>query len=185
MKNLSLLIISLLFITSCNTSGEITSAHAEGLVEEYLALNPHYETAYFDTNKMRLSSKKDAELIETIRDLEDQGLIEIVDENSRKKWFSKDSVFVITPNLTKEALPYVVKQAKNRTEVKTVEYELDDSRDILFTRKTDKSVSFNAILLKKKTPFYSFGKDKNPNSEFITKEFKAKYVEEKGWILVR
>lgn len=184
MKNISLILMGLLFFLSCKESRELTASQAENLVEEYLEHNPQYESTNFNTSKIRLDSKKDRDLIEIIQELERQELMEIVDENARKKWFSKDSVFVITPSLTQKALPYVVKQTNNRTEVKTVVYKIAPNRAINFERKTDKVATFNVPLIKIKTPFYSFGNDSQPNSDFITKNFKAKYFEEKGWMLV-
>lgn len=184
MKNLIILSFAFILLFSCKNTGEITSSQAENMVEDYLETNPLYETGFFSTHQMKLKSNKDSEQIEQIQQLESEGLIEIVDEKSRKKWFSKDSVFVITPTLTQKALPYVVEQGKNRTEVKTVEYKLNDKQEVNFNRKDKKVATFNVILLKEKTPFYNFGKDQNPNSDFITKKFKAKYSEENGWGLV-
>ena len=54
----------------------------------------------------KLVTNKDKELIESIQQLSDEGLIAINNEKTRKKWFSKDSVYVISPTLTEEALPY-------------------------------------------------------------------------------
>lgn len=185
MKKLIFLLCVFATIVSCKNSGEITSSQAESMVEDYLETNPLYETGFFNTNQMKLKSDKDAEMIDVIQSLENEGLIEIVNEKARKKWFSKDSVFVITPTLSQKALPYVVEQNKNKTEVKTVEYKLDKKQKINFNRKDKKVATFNVVLLKEKTPFYTFGKDQNPNSDFITKKFKAKYSEENGWELVK
>ena len=38
---------------------------------------------------------------------------------------------------------------------------------------------------KDKTPFYSFGKDPYPNSNFITQKFKLKYNEKSGWKIIK
>ena len=184
MKELIAIFAIFLLIFSCKESSELSAEQAENMVEDYMETNPIFETTNFDTSKMRLSSKKDAELLNALLNLESEGLVEIVDEKSRKKWFSKDSVFVITPTLTTDATPFVVKQSKNKTEVKTVNYILDKKQDVIFERKSKNVATFNAILLKEKTPFYAFGDDQNPNADFITKKFKAKYSEEFGWELV-
>ena len=41
------------------------------------------------------------------------------------------------------------------------------------------------VLDKEKTPFYSFGKDPYPNSNFITQKFKLKYNERSGWKIIK
>lgn len=169
---------------SCKTDTDLNSTKAERLVAEYLEVNPHFETTNFNTNRMRLSSKNDEDLIAQLQTLEADGWIEIVDEKSRKRWFSKDSVFIITPSLTTKSLPYIVQQNRNNTEVKTIVYELDKSRGIIFNRKSKKTATFNAVLMKNKTPFYDFGKDQNPNSDFITKSFRARFSEGEGWKLI-
>ena len=184
MKKLIFLSFTVCTIISCQQSGEISATQAENLVENYLELNPLYETGDFNTTQMRLTTDKDNELITAIQQLENEGLVEINEARARKKWFSKDSVMIITPNLTVAATPYVVKQGKNKTEVKTVVYQLDEKQDVTFENKSKTVATFNAVLLKDKTPFYAFGRDKNPNSEFITRKFKAKYSEEYGWELV-
>lgn len=184
MKNLILIIGLGLGLMSCKTSGDITAAEAKDMVISYLQTNPMYETTQFNTSKMRLRSDKDSAQIHQIQALENEGLVEVVDEKSRKKWFSSDSVFVLTPVLTKKALPYVIKQGNNKTEVVTIKYILDENQEVSFNQKTERRATFHVILLKDKTPFYAFGKDSNPNSDFITKEFKAKYDQEKGWSLV-
>lgn len=183
MKNILVLVLFTVFLFSCKESGEITAKQAENLVEEYIEMNPQYETGSFSTNQMRLRSDKDQDLINSLTALENEGLVEINEAKKRKKWFSKDSVMIITPSLTVKATPYVVKQGKNQTEVKTVNY-LPKHQTITFDRKSKTVTTFNTVLIKEKTPFYAFGKDQNPNSDFITKKFKAKYSEEYGWELV-
>lgn len=183
MRNLALFILSTLFLVACNTTGEINSSQAKSLVEDYVEMNPIFETGKFNTHKMRLVSNKDSVLITSLQQLETQGYIEIENVKARKKWFSKDSVFVITPTLTQKAFPFVVKQNANNTQVKTIAFKLDEKQEINFERKGKNVATFNAILLKEKTPFSVFGKEENPKATFITKKFKAKYSEENGWVL--
>ncbi|MDO5655998.1 MAG: hypothetical protein Q4G27_07665 [Flavobacteriaceae bacterium] len=183
MKYFILILITGFSLISCKDSDQLSSRDASKLVEEYISKNPLYETGDFSTSQMRLRSEKDADLITEIRNLESENYIEIVDSKSRKKWFSKDSVMVITPVLTTKSTPFVVKQANKKTEVKTLDYRLEPKQNINFERKSKNSAVFNVVLLKEKTPFYSFGKDKHPNSEFITKKFKARYSKENGWEL--
>ena len=102
----------------------------------------------------------------------------------RKRWFSKDSVYIITPTLTQEALPYLVKQNKNNAEVKTIIYKLNEKK-ITMEKSTEKVMVCIAVLDKEKTPFYNFGKDPYPNASFITQKFKLKYNEKTGWKIIK
>ena len=160
----------LLTLASCNQSNKLDNSDVTDLITDYLEENPLYET--------------DQELIEAIQQLTDEGFIEINDEKVRKKWFSKDSVHIITPALTKEALPYLVKQNKNNAEVKTIIYKFNDKKVTL--EKSTENVSVCTVILdKEKTPFYYFGKDPYPNASFITQKFKLKYNEKTGWKIIK
>ncbi|MXV38942.1 hypothetical protein GO491_09700 [Flavobacteriaceae bacterium Ap0902] len=170
---------------SCKDSQDISSGQAMSMVTDYVAENPIFETGKFQINKFKLNSTKDQDLIVKLQELESEGYIEIIDEKKRRKWFSKDSVFIITPTLTDKSYPYIVKQNRNNVEVKTLIYEIDLKQEVNFEKKTSKQATFNVLLLKEKTPFYQFGKDSNPNSDFITRKFKARYTPERGWQLVK
>jgi hypothetical protein len=182
----NLIAIATIFITlvACNTSNKINTDEATTLITEYLEENPLYETGKFNTNKQKLVTNKDKEFIESIQRLSDEGLIAINNEKTRKKWFSKDSVYVISPTLTEEALPYLVKQNKNSAQVKTIIYKLNNKK-ITLEKSTEKMATCVVVLDKEKTPFYSFGKDPYPNSNFITQKFKLKYNEKSGWKIIK
>ena len=122
----SLIVLALSFFTACNSSNQISKDEVSNLLADYLEENPLFETGKFNTNKQKLDSTKDKDLLITIQELADEGLIDINNEKSRKRWFSKDSVYIISPTLTKEALPYLVKQNKNSANVKTIIYKLND-----------------------------------------------------------
>lgn len=174
----------LLTLASCNQSNKLDNSDVTDLITDYLEENPLYETGKFNTNKQKLSNSSDQELIGAIQRLTDEGFIEINDEKVRKKWFSKDSVHIITPALTKEALPYLVKQNKNNAEVKTIIYKFNDKKVTL--EKSTENVSVCTVILdKEKTPFYYFGKDPYPNASFITQKFKLKYNEKTGWKIIK
>lgn len=180
----SLLLCFALVMFSCQNSGEISASQAEGIIEDFLEENPYFETGTINTNKMKLSFAKDSLLVNQIAKLENEGFLELSDEKKRKKLLAKDSIWIFTPILSSKALPYVVEQGKNSTSVKTLTYELDDSREIIFDSKTANSATCSAILQKVKTPFFFFGKDKAKTS-FITQKFKLKYKEESGWVVVK
>ena len=177
----SIIAIATILITlvACSTSNKIDTDEATALITEYLEENPLYETGKFNTHKQKLVTNKDKELIESIQQLSDEGLIAINNEKTRKKWFSKDSVYVISLTLSEEALPYLVKQNKNSAQVKTIIYKLNDKK-VTLEKSTEKMATCVVILDKEKTPFYSFGKDPYPNSNFIIQKFKLKYNEKSG-----
>ena len=91
---------------------------------------------------------------------------------------------MFSPTLTKEALPYLVKQNKNSANVKTIIYKLND-KGITIEKNSEKVVICNAVLDKEKTPFYNLGKDPYPNTTFITQKFKLKYNEKNGWKIIK
>ena len=167
----SLIVLALSFFTACNSSNQISKDEVSNLIADYLEENPLFETGKFNTNKQKLDSTKDKDLLITIQELADEGLIDINNEKSRKRWFSKDSVYIISPTLTKEALPYLVKQNKNK--------------GITIEKNSEKVVICNVVLDKEKTPFYNFGKDPYPNTTFITQKFKLKYNEKNGWKIIK
>lgn len=176
--------IALLGLVACNTSNKINTDEAMTLITEYLEENPQYETGKFNIHKQKLVTDKDKELIDAIQQLAEGGLIDINNEKVRKRWFSKDSVYIITPTLTQEALPYLVKQNKNNAEVKTIIYKLNEKK-ITLEKSTEKVMVCIAVLDKEKTPFYNFGKDPYPNASFITQKFKLKYNEKTGWKIIK
>ena len=183
-KYLLLSVVSLLGLIACNNSKQISTDEASELITAYLEEKPLYETGKFNIHKQRLTASKDKTLIESIQRLSDDGLITIDNEKARKKWFSKDSVFIITPTLTKEAVPYIVKQYKNSATVKTIIYRLNE-KQITIDKSDEKSAACTVILDKEKTPFYNFGKDPNPNATFITQKFKLKRNEKTGWKIIK
>lgn len=178
------IILAFFILFSCTPSKELTASQAEELISSQLEEKPLYETGKFSTDKQRLESKKDEKIITALQNLADDGLIEINNEKVRKKWFSKDSVYVIEPVLTKAALPYVVTHNKKSSVVKTIFYKLNP-KSITIEKNNEKTVICTAILDKEKTPFYHFGKDPNPKSAFISRRFKLKYDEELGWKIVK
>ena len=176
--------IALLGFVACNNSKQLDNDEITELISSHLEEQPLFETAKFRTDKQKLVTNKDRETIDAIQKLTDDGFIEINDEKTRKRWFSKDSVHIITPVLTKETLPYLVKQNKNSAEVKTIIYKLNEKK-ITIEKNTENVAVCTVILDKEKTPFYVFGKDPYPNASFITQKFKLKYNENTGWKIIK
>ncbi|MDO5607053.1 MAG: hypothetical protein Q4G08_01235 [Capnocytophaga sp.] len=183
MRFVTLILVTLVAV-SCKSEGEIAPRQARKIIENHLANSPLYETGNFNTYKQKLDSNKDHVLLNSLETLADNGLIEINNEKTRKKWFSKDTVLILSPMLTKAALPYVVKHDKNSVTVKTIVYELND-KDIVLEKNSNKTAVCTAVLDKEKTPFYEFGKDPHPNHQFITRKFRLKYDEKSGWKVVK
>lgn len=174
-----------LWLFSCTPKGELTTKDAQELIIHHLEQYPVFEKGKFDTSKQRIDSKKERELLAILEKLQEDGLIEINNEKTRKKWFSKDTIFVVTANLTKKALPYVVQQNKNHTLVKTILYNLNESREVVIEKKSEKSAVCTVFLDKERTPFYYFGDDSSPKSDFISRKFKLKFSEEEGWKIAK
>ncbi|GIJ93428.1 hypothetical protein [Capnocytophaga stomatis] len=184
MKTYLSIIILALFSISCKSDKELSSSDAKYLISAYLEEKPLYETGKFSTDKQRLEAKKDKELIKAIENLVDDGYVEINNEKIRKKWFSKDSVHIIEPTLTKLALPYIISHNKKTSVVKTIIYKLNE-KQINIEKNNEKTAVCTVILDKEKTPFYHFGKDPNPKLMFISRKFKLKYDENSGWKIVK
>ena len=118
------MVLITLFFFGCKSDKELTTSSLEMLISNYLKEKPLFEVGDFNVEKQRLDMKKDKELIKVIQKLTEEGFVQIDNEKMRKKWFSKDSVYVIEPVLTKQALPYVVSHHKKKTVVKTIIYTL-------------------------------------------------------------
>lgn len=178
------MVLITLFFFGCKSDKELTTSSLEMLISNYLKEKPLFEVGDFNVEKQRLDMKKDKELIKVIQKLTEEGFVQIDNEKTRKKWFSKDSVYVIEPVLTKQALPYVVSHHKKKTVVKTIIYTLN-TQEFSIEKKNETTAVCTAILDKEKTPFYLFGKDPNPKSEFITRKFRLKYDENLGWKVIK
>ncbi|GIM52343.1 hypothetical protein CAPN004_13730 [Capnocytophaga cynodegmi] len=184
MKTYFSIILVIFFFASCKSDKELSPNDAKLLISAYLEEKPLYETGKFSTDKQRLEAKKDKELIKAIENLVDDGYVEISNEKVRKKWFSKDSVHIVEPTLTKASLPYIVSHNKKTSIVKTIIYKLNEEQ-INIEKNNEKTAICTAILDKEKTPFYHFGKDPNPKLMFISRKFKLKYDENSGWKIVK
>lgn len=186
MRIFSYIIASLFLLAfySCGGDADLSSSKAKSLLVNYLESNPLYETGQISTSKLRLRYDKDMDLVNQIKDLRKEGFVEIIKERYRERLFSSDTVWVLTPKLTEKSLPYIINQRKNKTEVITLNYKLAEEQDIIFTSKNSNSASANVKLMKERTPFHAFGDETNPNSDFVTKKFKFRHNEERGWYLV-
>jgi len=77
-KNLTTIVIIFITLIACNTSNKIDTDEAATLIADYLEENPLFEIGKFDTYKQKLSTNKDRDLIASIQQLSEDGLIVVV-----------------------------------------------------------------------------------------------------------
>ncbi len=167
-------------ITSCSEK-DLTTSSALRSIESYLEYKPQYESTTIQLGETKLKTQKDTDLIAAYKDLETTGLLALETKDLKKKWLSKDSIWNVNLKLTDLAAPYVIDQKNNKVTVKSFEYLVNKEKPIEIHNKNKKSASITVMLSKQPTPFAVLAKDKNPNTNFITKKFKLKFSEEMGW----
>ncbi|PZP49636.1 MAG: hypothetical protein DI598_07335 [Pseudopedobacter saltans] len=124
---------------------------------------------------------KEYAVLEHYRQLANEDYITLDLVKSKKKFLSKDSSFIYSVKLTQKASPYVIKQDANSATVKAVTYELTDDKLVDFTKVNAATAKVTVSLKKVNTPFASFQKNPEENSEFLTKTYRLKYDKEEGW----
>ncbi len=184
LRNSVLILIFLGFI-SCGDKISLSENTALSTVETYLKANPVYETADFEIGEISFKGKKDADKLQAYKGLADKGYIKFELAKQKKKFLSKDSTFVYEVGLTDKSRPFVFKQKKNKAEVKTFEYRLDEKESPKVEMSGKKSANVTVHLKKTSTDFSVLTTDKNPHSSFITKTFKLRYDKEGGWTVAR
>ncbi|MTG96675.1 MULTISPECIES: hypothetical protein [Myroides] len=173
-------LVTLFTLTACNNK-DISSSRAFDTIGAYLNEKPEFESTTLTLGKKKLRMRKDSLQIEQYKTLEKGGYLEFEDENSKKKWLSKDSIWNVTIKLAEKAHPYVIDQKNDKVTVKTILYTLGDSSNLQLNNNSKKSATASVMLNKEYTPFIALAKDKNPNTKFITKKFKLRYSETTGW----
>lgn len=176
--------IALLFLTIAGiacTSESLSVKQATSLIEEHTENHPYFEKSSFHLGERRLSIRKDAEEISILKQLQTESLININTIDKHKKLLSKDSVWVVNIGLTEKASDYVISQKKNRAEVKTYLFTIQEDSDVSLELNSKTKATAKVKLIKKATPFAGISKDKNPNSAFITRDFMLKYDKKTGW----
>ncbi|MHC5354077.1 hypothetical protein ACYSNX_07845 [Myroides sp. LJL115] len=185
MKKLSLLLYILLSVLFLNCSSKTLNKDAAyQAIETYLEEKPLYESTGFVVGKTRLKVSKDKELITTYEDLEKQGYISFSNQDSRKKWLGKDTIWTATIALTPKANPYIVKLRNNRILVKTLVYKLTPDSNLQIIDKNKRSAQVSTLLFKEQTPFSVFKVDKTPHNTYISKNFKLKFTKDQTWEVV-
>lgn len=183
MKKIALFFL-LIVMTACS-SESLSVKQATNLIEEHTEKYPYFETTAFKLGESKLNVRKDSAELSLLKNLASQNLITVNTLKTEKKWLSKDSVSVVTVALTTEASHYVVEQKKNRAEVKTYLFTIQEDSDVQLELNNKTKATATAKLIKTPTPFAGLTKDKNPNTAFITKKFTLKYTKETGWYVVK
>ncbi len=184
MKKIYSLCLVLLVLTGCS-SESLSVKQATSLIQEFTATYPVYESASFALGEQKLRLKKDAAEIEALKRLAGNKLITLETTNLRKKFLSKDSIWEVNVRLTSEASQYVLQQKKNKAEVKTYLFALQDNSEVALKLNGKTKATATAKLIKEPTPFAGISNDKNPNTDFISRDFTLKYKEESGWYVVK
>lgn len=183
MKKIALLFL-LTVIAACS-SESLSVKQATNLIEDHTEKQPYFEKATLQLGEQKFNVRKDSAKIVVLKNLESQGLIDLKTVSSRKKWLSKDSVLVLNVGLTTKASSFVFDQKKNKAEVKTYLFTIQEDSDVQLELNSKTKATASAKLIKNQTPFAGLSKDNNPNSTFITQKFTLKYNKETGWYVAK
>lgn len=175
-------LLSFVALAAC-TSQSLSVKQATNLINDYIEKNPVFETTTISIGERKLRLNKDATEIDALKSLEQQKLLTLETTDLRKKFLAKDSIWEVNVALTVEASNYIVDQKKAKAEVKTYLFTVQDNSDVELKLNGKTKATAKAKLIKEATPFASLGKDKNPNTAFIVRDFNLKYNEEIGWFV--
>jgi hypothetical protein len=188
MKNLTLLTISavfLFFITGCKGgAGNLDEGTATDVITAHLKANPEFESVRINVGEMKFRSKNDKVELEKYKGLQGKGLVEMTLQDQKKKFLSKDSVYIYQVSLTDKSKPYVLKQDASKATLRVLDYVLDPEKPITLIKGDSKVARVTVSLKKEQNDFAIFLKDKGTTSNFITKTYKLKFKKEEGWVLI-
>jgi hypothetical protein len=177
------ILFSTIFINGCGNETTINENEASEVIAEFLESNPEFKTASFSYGEIKFKGEKDQEELSKYEVLEENGLIKMELIEGKKRFFSKDSIYIYQISLTEKAASLVISQGKDKAKVKTVFYVLDESKPVNFIKSSNKTAKVTVSLKREGTDFYSFDNSKASNSEFITKTYKLKLKKEAGWVV--
>lgn len=188
MKNSSLFTIAvffLLFMAGCKGgAGNLDEGTATDVIAAHLKTNPEFESVRIPVGEMKFRSKNDQLELEKYKSLQAKGLVGMTLENQKKKFLSKDSVYVFQISLTDQAKPYVLKQDASKATLRALDYVLDPEKPITLIKGDSRVARVTVSLKKERNDFAIFLKDKETSSNFITKTYKLKFKKEEGWVLI-
>jgi|SRR5690554_1720929 len=180
MRKIALLFLVVFGTISCS-SDALSVRKATSLINDFTRQHPVYESESIHLGERKLRLKKDTDEIEALKELEKQELIVLHTNEIKKRFMSKDSIWDVTISLTAKASNYVLDQRKNKAEVKTYFYILQDKSDVALKLNTKTKATAKVRLIKEATPFAVLSTDRNPHSEFIVRDFTLKFKKETGW----
>lgn len=183
MKKIALFFL-LMVIAACS-SESLSVKQATNLIEARTEKYPYFEKTTLQLGEQKYNVRKDSAELSVLRNLASQDLISLQTIKSHKKLLSKDSVLVVNIGLTTKAADFVIDQKKNKAQVKTYLFTIQEDSDVQLELNSKTKATASAKLIKTTTPFAGLSKDKNPNAAFITQKFILKYNKETGWYVAR
>lgn len=180
MRKIALSFLVVLGLFACS-SDALSVKKATSLINDFVGQHPVYESTSMHLGERKLRFKKDSEEIEALKELESHGLLALQTNEVRKRFMSKDSIWNVRISLTALASDYVLDQRKNKAEVKTYLYKVQEQSEVALKLNSKNKATAKVKLIKRPTPFAVIAKDKNPHAEFMTKDFTLKFNKEIGW----
>lgn len=182
MKNyISLFLFLLIFIAGCGNNANLDQSTASDLITGYLKSNPVYETEKITLGEIKIKNQNDKAELAKFKELDDKGYIKVALLDQKKKFLSKNSIYIYLITLTDKSKPFILKQEQNKATVKVMEYTLDEDQPATLDKSGNKSAKVTVMLKKLENAFSIFYRDKNTGSSFITKTYKLKYEKGTGW----
>lgn len=175
-----LFLFSFLCLISCQ-SESLSIKQAQNLVTDYIENYPVYESETIRIGEVKYNYRKDLDKIQLIEQLVEEGYLSVEGAKNKKKFLSKDSLWMAEIGLERPASTYVITQKKNKAELQTYRFVLQEESEISLKMHRKDKASVTIKLFKQPTPFAGLGKDEHPNTTFITRSFDLKYHQDKGW----
>ncbi|PTS98082.1 hypothetical protein DBR11_15730 [Pedobacter sp. HMWF019] len=174
----------LFLISGCKKGGSIEESTAAEVISNYLQTNPEYESIKLDIGEVKFRGRKDAVALGQYKELKEKGLIVMNLDQQKKRFLSKDSVYVYTVLLTDKSKPYVLKQDASKATIRALDYVLDEEKPVKLIKGDARIARVTVSLKKKANDFTVFLRAKGSPASFLTKTYKLKFRKEEGWILV-
>jgi hypothetical protein len=180
----SLAALFLFCLGSCKNAAVLDESTAAEVVSAYLKSNPEYESVNVDLGEVKFRSKSDLAELAKYKILAQKGLIELNLDHQKKKFLSRDSVYIYQISLTDKAKTFVLKQDEHKATVKAMDYALDEEKPVNLIKANGRIAKVTVTLKKQLNDFSVFLKNTASKSNFITKTYKLKFKKEEGWTMV-
>lgn len=176
-------VLFLLILSGCGNRKTLDDSTAVDLVSAYLKSNPPSETAGINVGEVTFRSRNDRIELKKYKSLQENGLLEMTLQDQKKKFLSKDSVYVYQITLTDKSKPYVLAQDARKATVKALDYVLEEGKPTRLEVNNSKTARITVSLKKEKNDFSVLLKDNRTASNFITKTYKLKFKKDEGWVV--